>query len=756
MNRRTFLVATTATAALSRAQNNANAVPVRREYSLNRNWLFGGAMKAGADAPGFDDSKFRRVTLPHTNVDLPWHSFDDKAYEFVSVYRRHIRVPAAWNGKRVFVDFDGVMTAAKVSINGHRFEEYRGGYTPFSLELTPHLKFGAENLLAVEVDSTERADIPPFGGTVDYLTFGGIYRDVRLRVVPHTHISNVFARPVRVLSNDRALVVRCYLDGPIEKPVTITAELRDGDRLLKTASATVSAAAPYHDVTIENISDVQLWSLKNPKLYRVTARLDNGDTHSTRTGFREARFGEKGFFLNGEHIKLRGLNRHQTYPYTGGAMPDRVQARDALILRQELKCNIVRTSHYPQSPAFLDACDEAGLLVLEEIPGWQHIGDKPWQDLSVDSVGRMVRRDWNHPSIVLWGVRINESRDDHDFYTRTNALARELDDTRQTGGIRNNYNSEPIEDVFTMNDFGFPLRPPNHPAYLNTEFNGHMFSTKRFDNVDHVAEHVIRHVRVHDQLASSDRYSGGIAWCAFDYASHKYFGSGDRICYHGISDIFRLPKPAAGFYRSQCDPEEQVVIEPGFFYAWGDRGGGNGPGLVPVCSNCDHLKIYYNGRLLLEADPDRKTFPNLKYPPFMVSLTRLTFTSWGDLKIEGYIQGKLAATKTLSGSGTDDRLAVKPDDVELDGDGRDATRVVLAVTDEHGNLRPFATGAIQLTVTGPGEIVGENPFSLAGGAGAVWVKAKEAAGTIRLEARHQYLGKQTVEIRVRRAEPEYV
>ena len=159
-------------------------------------------------------------------------------------------------------------------------------------------------------------------------------------------------------------------------------------------------------------------------------------------------------------MKLRGLNRHQTFPYVGGAMPERVQRRDAWILRRELHCNIVRTSHYPQSPAFLDACDEAGLLVLEEIPGWQHIGDKAWQDISVDNVARMIRRDWNHPSVVLWGVRINESADNHDFYTRTNALAHSLDDSRQTGGIRNRYDSELLEDVFTMNDFGFPLRPP--------------------------------------------------------------------------------------------------------------------------------------------------------------------------------------------------------------------------------------------------------------------------------------------------------
>jgi beta-galactosidase len=135
-----------------------------------------------------------------------------------------------------------------------------------------------------------------------------------------------------------------------------------------------------------------------------------------------------------------------------------------------LHCNIVRTSHYPQSRHFLDRCDEIGLLVLEEIPGWQHIGDESWKQVAIDNVGRMIRRDWNHPSIVLWGVRINESPDDHNFYTRTNALAHALDDSRQTGGIRNFPESEFLEDVFTVNDFGFPLRSPNHPRYLNTEF----------------------------------------------------------------------------------------------------------------------------------------------------------------------------------------------------------------------------------------------------------------------------------------------
>ena len=761
MKRRDFLagVALAAAEARASAQNRPPSRESQRTYDLNRNWLFGGKNSRGASAATFDDSRWERVTLPHSNVKLPWHSFDDRAYEFVSTYRRHLRPLGAWQGKRIFIDFDGAMTASAVYLNGERLGEYKGGYTPFSFELTHGLRFDTDNVVAVELDSTERADIPPFGGNIDYLTFGGIYRDVRLRVVPAGFIENVYARPVRVTESRPGLNVRCYLNG-VAAGTKVTVELRDGNRVIASQQGSASGTGEFQDLSIERAGNIELWSLKKPKLYSVVVMLANadgtGDEYRTRVGFREAKFTPNGFLLNGEHIKLRGLNRHQTFPYVGGAMPARVQRRDALLLKNELKLNLVRTSHYPQATSFLDACDEVGLLVLEEIPGWQHIGDKAWQDIAVRNVGEMIRRDWNHPAIILWGVRINESQDNHDFYTRTNTLAHSLDDARQTGGIRYLYDSELLEDVFTMNDFGFPLRKPNHPLYLNTEFNGHMFSTKRFDNVERVAEHVLRHARVHNQLASDDRYAGGIGWCAFDYNTHGNFGSGDRICYHGVSDIFRIPKPAAGVYKSQCDPSEEVVIEPGFFWASGDHSTAGGPGLVPVCSNCDHLKVYLDGKLKWEVDPDRQTYGSLKHPPFLLKLVNLPLQPWGDLTIEGYIDGKLMKTLKLSGTGVDADLKIEPDDLELAGDGRDATRVVLRVTDEYGNIRPFATGAVSLSISGSGEIVGENPFSLAGGGGAVWIKAGESAGRIRLEAKHPYLGTRSVEINVRPAPPEAV
>ena len=728
----------------------------RRIFPLNHKWLYSDKVLANGISETFDDRKLVQVTIPHTNKLLPWHGFDDKDYEFVSLYRRHFTMPPGLNNRRVFIDFGGVMTAATVTLNEHRLGEYRGGYTPFSFELTPHLNWRGDNVLAVEVDSTERGDIPPFGGEIDYLTFGGIYRDVALRVVPQTFIENIFAKPVNVLSDDRSVAVSCFIEHhpSAPGPYTLKVELRDGSRLIDSGDGTVGPSDSVSIIRLRNLRAVELWDIDHPKRYDVSAQLFSGnqlvDEYKTRIGFREARFTPDGFFLNGQHLKLRGLNRHQTFPFVGQAMPARVQKRDAWILRKQFKCNIVRTSHYPQSPHFLDACDEYGLMVLEEIPGWQHIGDAQWKDLSVHYVEKMIKRDWNHPAIIIWGVRVNESQDDHEFYTRTNSLARSLDDSRPTGGVRYKYDSELLEDVFTMNDFQIPLRKPNHPLYLNTEFIGHMYPTKRNDNIERVTEHTMRHARVHNQLASDKAYAGGLGWCAFDYNTHANFCSTDRICYHGVADIFRIPKPAAGFYRSQCDPTEEIVLEPAFDWSRGDRN--ESFNVAMVSSNCDHLKIYIGERLVADVEPDRQTFPHLQYPPFVTNIREGIGKGWGDLKLEGYLKGQKVVTKMMSGRGADRQLLVEPDDLELLGDGIDATRVVLKVTDEFGAVRPLANAAISLSLSGPGEIIGENPFSLFGGVGAVWIKTKEAAGVIRLTAKHPTLGAKTVDLVVKDAQ----
>jgi len=736
----------------------------RMVLPINRNWRFNKSYLEGAHNLDFDDSSFERVIVPHTNVRLPWHSFDDKTYEFVSTYRRRFKLPPEAAGHHVFVDFEGVMTASTVWINGARLGEYKGGYTPFSFDLTPHINFSGENVLAADVDSTERADIPPFGHQIDYLTFGGIYREVSLRIVPGTFIENIFAKPKDVLTAHPTLDVDCFLQHleASRETLMLEVELRDGEHVLAKSTQRIppseATAEPMaHTIHLDNLGAIKLWDVSHPNLYSVHVRLLRGaqlvDQDKRTLGFREAQFTDHGFELNGKVIKLRGLDRHQTFPFVGQAMPGRAQRSDARILRHKLHCNIVRTSHYPQSRHFLDACDEMGLLVLEEIPGWQHIGDESWKLLSIDNVSRMIRRDWNHPSIVLWGVRINESRDDHDFYTRTNALAHRLDPTRQTGGIRYFQESEFLEDVFTMNDFGFPLKPPNHPRYLNTEFVGHTYPTKTIDQVERLTEHTLRHARIHNQLASNPQYAGGIGWCAFDYNTHGNFGSGDRICYHGVTDIFREPKPAAGFYRSQCDPAEEIVLEPAFHWARGDESVGFSKAVV--CSNCDHLKFYIDDKLVAEVDPERTEFQHLRYPPFVLKMREL-FHKWGDLRIEGYIQGKQVIARKLSGTGVDRKFVLRPDDTQLIADGADSTRVVLRVEDEFGGIRPFANDSIRLTVEGPAEIIGENPFSLIRGTGAVWIRANEQGRKAKLTAVHPQLGSQTITFQIAGAPPERV
>ena len=263
-----------------------------------------------------------------------------------------------------------------------------------------------------------------------------------------------------------------------------------------------------------------------------------------------------------------GLDRHQTYPYIGAAAPARLQRQDADILRFELACNIVRTSHYPQSPHFLERCDEIGLLVFEEITGWQHVGDQNWQDLCLAELKTMLERDRNHPSIILWGVRVNESADNDPFYIRTNALAHATDPTRQTGGVRCFRDSSFLEDVFTYNDFSNDVLEPNKLPYLITEFAGHMFPAKTWDHEERLIQHAQLHASIQNKQLGNDKIAGAIGWCAFDYATHIEFGSGDRVCYHGVMDIFRLPKWAAYLYKSQQLPQS--------------------PGCAPACHPLDH------------------------------------------------------------------------------------------------------------------------------------------------------------------------
>ncbi|MDX1991532.1 MAG: glycoside hydrolase family 2 TIM barrel-domain containing protein [bacterium] len=734
---------------------------MRSIIPFNDGWLFHPA-EVGTDTP---DTAFAPVTLPHTTRLLPHHNFDVDEYAFVSTYRKRFTLPEPGAGRRVYLDFDGAMIASTVSINGHTFDEFRGGYVPFSFDITDYLNEDGENLLTVRLDSTERKDIPPFGYVVDYLAFGGIYRDVSLRYVEPYHIDNLFVITQNVLTPSAQVHIAIRFNNQTDdfQQFPMQVRLIDPDGNIVVTQNVIQALAAqriYTTVVTLEVEEPRLWSLNNPELYRIVVDLhpqneENNpvvDTLTDQFGFREARFDKDGsFYLNGERLKLIGLNRHQTYPYIGAAAPARLQAKDADIIKDELGCNIVRTSHYPQSPHFLNRCDEIGLLVFEEIPGWQFIGDDDWKKLALRDVRAMIERDRNHPSIVLWGVRINESWDDEAFYDDTNTLARELDPTRQTGGVRNFLGSQFIEDVYTYNDFSNTVLDPEHTPHLVTEFNGHMYPTKVWDQEERLIEHALRHARIQDKQLGMPNVAGAIGWCAFDYNTHKELGSGDRICYHGVSDIFRLPKFAAYFYSSQSDPAQRIVLEAATYWTMGDRSeGGNDP--LVVFSNCDEIAVYIGDGLHGRYQPDRAQFPNLPHPPFTVTGLGLLMTwgsAFGDLRIVGLLNGEQIIERQYASDGKPAALTLQTDDAELKADGADMTRVVFKIVDRYGNRLPYTQSVVMFELDGPGELIGENPFPLMGGQAALYVKATHTPGVMTVRASTPRLPSAQVEIVVK-------
>ena len=537
------------------------------------------------------------VRLPHTVRELPLHYAGPEDYEMLCGYRRVLHIPAEYEGKRLFLQFDGAAHIASVFVNGRETVTHRCGYTAFRVEITGLVRYGADNLVAVRLDCTENSAIPPFGFVIDYLTYGGLYREVWLDVREQAYIEDIF---VTTPAAGRVRAVLTVSGGQQH----VRLRVLDGEVCL----AECGGDGSEFDVSVPNTAQ---WSPEHPKLYTLEAVLDNGDTQRVSFGFRTAEFRADGLYLNGERVFMRGLNRHQSYPYIGYAAPESLQREDARILKHELGCNAVRTSHYPQSRYFIDECDREGLLVFTELPGWQHIGGEEWKAQAVENVREMIMQYRNHPSIVLWGVRINESVDDDDLYRRTNALAHELDPSRATSGVRYLEKSSLLEDVYSYNDFSHcgdnagvkPKRkvtPDMHRALIVSEHNGHMFPTKSFDPWEKRQAQALRHARVLNDAAADGEHAGCFGWCMFDYPTHKDFGSGDRVCYHGVMDAFRNPKTAAALYASQSG--ETSVLEVGSPMDIGDYAAGN-TGRVYVFTNADEVALYKNDRYVTSFQP---------------------------------------------------------------------------------------------------------------------------------------------------------
>ena len=550
------------------------------------------------------------IDIPHSAIKVPYNYFNELDYQKLFTYEKIFDLDEQLENRVHILRFAGLMVKAHIYLNGNDLGVHYSGYVPIDLDVTEFIK-KKDNRLVVVVDGKEDENCPPFGYAVDYLTFAGIYREVEIISHLKTYIKNIYAH------------------ADIEGNLSITYDkVGDADIRVKHCLFFKGELITDFESDKGQIIDPVLWDIDNPNLYTLITFVecnDEKEEYITKFGIREAIFKPDGFYLNGHKVKLVGLNRHQGYPIVGYAMPESMQKEDADLLK-EIGLNVVRTSHYPQSEHFLNRCDEIGLLVVNEIPGWQFVSKKQeWRDNFMMFLEKMVLTERNHPSLIAHGVRIDESIDDHDLYSKANELAHKLDPFRQTLGVRNFKNSELLEDIYAYNDFicsdlSIGLDNPKHikhqgKPYLVTEYMGHMDPYKATTDLDRRIEVAKRHMKVLDDNYKYDKISGAIGWCFVDYHTHVDFGSGDHICAHGVMDIYRNPKFSSYVYQSQR--EDQPVLEvlsnikPGDIAeaVYGD---------IYVATNCDYVSLYKNDEYVGDFYPNKKEYKFVKHPLILI------------------------------------------------------------------------------------------------------------------------------------------
>ena len=769
---------------------------------INDNWLF-----TDDYTKGFEKAK--EVRIPHNPSLLPLHYSSPDYYEMVSGYKKTIVLEEEDLDKRIFLLFEGVAHIATLYFNGKEIGTHYSGYTSFTYEVTEFIKKG-ENEIVLKVDGRESCNTPPFGFVIDYLTYSGIYRDVFLIKKNKSYIKDVF------VSSPTLSSLRVEYDIESESEYSIRYSVFDNDRVI------IEGETKESSLSLSSLS-VSPWSPSSPKLYTLLSTLlikgEVIDENTTEFGFRTVETKGKDLYINGEKVFLKGLNRHQAWPYIGYAAPERMQRMDARILKEELGCDIVRTSHYPQSRHFISECDRLGLLVFTEIPGWQHIGDKEWKEKAIINTKEMVLQYRNHPSVIIWGVRINESQDDDEFYKKTNETAHALDPTRPTSGVRYIENSSLLEDIYSYNDFSHTgnnsgvkekgkITKHQDKPLLVSEANGHMFPTKSFDTWERRQEHALRHARVINDAKKDGDHIGAIEWCMTDYATHKDFGSGDRICYHGVMDSFRNPKDAAYFWASGQEKNEVIHISSSMDI--GDYNGGI-RGKTWVFTNAERVDVYKNGRKITSLSPS--PFSSLDHGPLVFDDTignlletdegfdkkkadiikeclnaaveygfqnlpkkyllklayimlryKLNFSDgvklfnkyvsgWGgegeEWKFQGIWNGKEGKSVTLAHSSKLHLDIIKDTSVLYEGNGYDETLVRIRVLDEFNNPAPYAQLPLSIETSGSIENAGYNLLTLEGGMGGVIIKTNGGIGKGVLSLSSE-LGQMDVEFEVRK------
>lgn len=668
---------------------------------------------------------WEKINLPHTPFVeslVVLHQWQGICY-----YRKILNVSKKEIDKQLWLEFEGAMHLADVWVNGQHLIQHSGGYTPFVVDVTGMLHADRGNEILVRLDNRNNPLIPPGKPleTLDFCYYGGLYRDVNLIVKHPVHITHpimanevagggIFVTYPYVSKQEAEIKVKTQVSNKVgtQRHLTIRHTLYEwskkkgrGKKVALVESPLVLAAGTtQHHTQQFTVNNPKLWYPDSPALYVLRTEVMDGrkvtDCEDTRIGIRRIEMTrEKGFVINDKPLKLEGSNRHQEYPYVGNAISDQAQYRDMYQIRDN-GFNTVRLGHYPQDPSVLEACDELGLLVIEPIPGWQFFNKaQGFVDHTYKDIRDLIRRDRNHPSVIMWETTLNESWPPKSWKDQAVRIAHEEfpGDQCYTSGDTYGYDGFDV----CYNDWKEGYNRPNTTSkpgfireYYDYEFGGH-YSTTRVTRGD--GDYALMQNAWNAQW-SYNRYRayypwtiGGAVWSMYDYNR----GCCDNICYSGLADLFRLPKFGLLYFRTQMKegtftPAGPMTYEVFINSHWLEGSSGT----LQVYGNVDEVKLQLNGRVIARQYPDDKpstseyvsrpdggNAENIDFPPF-------TFfnVNWerGELKAIGYKDGKTVAEHVVRTPGAVEAMDITYFESGVSASCRDLLIVYVNLKDLQG------------------------------------------------------------------------
>lgn len=668
---------------------------------------------------------WEKINLPHTPFVEPLVVLHQ--WQGICYYRKILNVSKKEIDKQLWLEFEGAMHLADVWVNGQHLIQHSGGYTPFVVDVTGMLHADRGNEILVRLDNRNNPLIPPGKPleTLDFCYYGGLYRDVNLIVKHPVHITHpimanevagggIFVTYPYVSKQEAEIKVKTQVSNKVgtQRHLTIRHTLYEwskkkgrGKKVALVESPLVLAAGTtQHHTQQFTVNNPKLWDPDSPALYVLRTEVMDGrkvtDCEDTRIGIRRIEMTrEKGFVINDKPLKLEGSNRHQEYPYVGNAISDQAQYRDMYQIRDN-GFNTVRLGHYPQDPSVLEACDELGLLVIEPIPGWQFFNKaQGFVDHTYKDIRDLIRRDRNHPSVIMWETTLNESWPPKSWKDQAVRIAHEEfpGDQCYTSGDTYGYDGFDV----CYNDWKEGYNRPNTTSkpgfireYYDYEFGGH-YSTTRVTRGD--GDYALMQNAWNAQW-SHNRYRayypwtiGGAVWSMYDYNR----GCCDNICYSGLADLFRLPKFGLLYFRTQMKegtftPAGPMTYEVFINSHWLEGSSDT----LQVYGNVDEVKLQLNGRVIARQYPDDKpstseyvsrpdggNAENIDFPPF-------TFfnVNWerGELKAIGYKDGKAVAEHVVRTPGAVEAMDITYFESGVSASCRDLLIVYVNLKDLQG------------------------------------------------------------------------